>query len=499
MNPVLIDKDCGIIAGHGRVEAAKREGITEVPCVWVEHLTEAQKKAYILADNRLAEDAGWDEEMLSVELEELKELNFDIGVAGFEGDEWTRKTDDSAKVDEAKLTLQQQFLIFPSTIMDTRTGVWLERKRAWKNIGIKSEVGRGADDDKSADGLTFAKSAQTPAVYKAKNEYEDKIGRAVSWDEFSEEYPDVFELGGTSIFDPVLCEVIYRWFCPQNGKILDPFAGGSVRGVVASILGKNYTGVDLSERQINANVENWKEISSNFEDVKQPNWIIGDSTNIEALAQGEYDLIFSCPPYGDLEVYSNKEEDLSNKDYPDFLVLYEKIISSSIKMLKNNRFACFVVGDIRDKRGYYRNFVSDTIKIFLDNGMKLYNEAILIKGDGSMPMRIRRQFGKTRKMGKTHQNILIFCNGNPNESGVFDCENYGADINNYINNNCGKLALEHQKVLVFSKGDAKEASRDIPLPETEEDLIDFDNFDLVGQLIDAQINGEDNKGGENDG
>jgi DNA modification methylase len=87
VNPVLIDKDCGIIAGHARVEAAKREGLTEVPCVWVEHLTEAQKKAYILADNRLAEDAGWDFELLSVELEELKELDFDIGLTGFGADE----------------------------------------------------------------------------------------------------------------------------------------------------------------------------------------------------------------------------------------------------------------------------------------------------------------------------------------------------------------------------------------------------------------------------
>jgi len=87
VNPVLIDKDCGIIAGHGRVEAAKREGMTEVPCVWVEHLTEAQKKAYILADNKLAEMAGWDMELLSIELEELKELDFDIDLTGFGADE----------------------------------------------------------------------------------------------------------------------------------------------------------------------------------------------------------------------------------------------------------------------------------------------------------------------------------------------------------------------------------------------------------------------------
>jgi len=84
VNPVLIDKDYGIIAGHGRVEAAKREGIKKVPCVWVEHLTEAQKKAYILADNRLALDAGWDEKLLKLELEQLEVLDFDISLTGFE-------------------------------------------------------------------------------------------------------------------------------------------------------------------------------------------------------------------------------------------------------------------------------------------------------------------------------------------------------------------------------------------------------------------------------
>ena len=87
VNPVLIDKDNNIIAGHGRVAAAKAEGLTEVPCVMVEHLSEAQKKAYILADNRLAMDAGWDNELLAIEFESLKELNFDLNLTGFEAAE----------------------------------------------------------------------------------------------------------------------------------------------------------------------------------------------------------------------------------------------------------------------------------------------------------------------------------------------------------------------------------------------------------------------------
>ena len=84
VNPVIIDRDYNVIAGHGRIMAAKEEGITEVPCVYADHLTEAQKKAYILADNRMALDAGWDEEMLRVEIEALREMEFDPMLAGFD-------------------------------------------------------------------------------------------------------------------------------------------------------------------------------------------------------------------------------------------------------------------------------------------------------------------------------------------------------------------------------------------------------------------------------
>lgn len=84
VNPVIIDRDYNVIAGHGRIAAAREEGISEVPCVFVDHLTEAQKKAYILADNRMAMDAGWDEELLRVELEALEEMGFDLGMTGFD-------------------------------------------------------------------------------------------------------------------------------------------------------------------------------------------------------------------------------------------------------------------------------------------------------------------------------------------------------------------------------------------------------------------------------
>ena len=87
INPVIIDRDYGVIAGHGRILAAKEEGITEVPCVFADYLTEAQKKAYIIADNRMAMDAGWDEELLRVEIEALQAEAFDVSLTGFDPNE----------------------------------------------------------------------------------------------------------------------------------------------------------------------------------------------------------------------------------------------------------------------------------------------------------------------------------------------------------------------------------------------------------------------------
>lgn len=108
VNPVIIDRDFNVIAGHGRIAAAKEEGIIEVPCVFVDHLTEAQKKAYILADNRMAMDAGWDEELLRVEIESLKGMDFDVSLTGFDekelSDLFSNGDDSEAKDDDYDLT-----------------------------------------------------------------------------------------------------------------------------------------------------------------------------------------------------------------------------------------------------------------------------------------------------------------------------------------------------------------------------------------------------------
>lgn len=212
---------------------------------------------------------------------------------------------------------------------------------------------------------------------------------------------------GTSIFDPVLCEIAYRWFSPVGGLILDPFAGGSVRGIVASHVGRQYVGVELRKEQVDANNEQ-QHISLD----PKPAWTLGDSRNITSLCAGvQADMVFSCPPYADLEVYSDDPNDLSTLAYTEFRAAYIDIINKTCSLLKPDRFACFVVGEVRDKRGNYYNFVGDTISAFRAAGLEFYNEAILVTAIGSLPIRAGRAFRATRKMGKTHQNVLVFVKG----------------------------------------------------------------------------------------
>jgi len=144
-----------------------------------------------------------------------------------------------------------------------------------------------------------------------------------------------------------------------------------------------------------------------------PTWITGDSKEIETLTPGlKADFLFSCPPYADLEVYSDDPRDISNMDYPAFKATYRAIIAAACAKLKDDRFACFVVGEVRDKAGAYYNFLGDTIDAFRDAGLHYYNEIILVNSAGSLPLRAGRGFNAGRKIGKTHQNVLVFYKGN---------------------------------------------------------------------------------------
>ena len=209
-----------------------------------------------------------------------------------------------------------------------------------------------------------------------------------------------------SLFDPVLLEIIGEWFTVEKSKIIDPFNGGYEKHHVFSSLGHFYTGIELREEQYIVNVNHIKENEINSLCIND------DGKNVlNHVKENSQDLIFSCPPYYDLEVYSDDEKDASNQaSYNEFLDILDKAYSDSIKCLKDDRFACIVVGDVRDEKGFYYGFIDDVKSIFKKNGMNLYNEMILVESLGTLPQRVGR-YMNNRKIGKCHQNVLVFYKG----------------------------------------------------------------------------------------
>lgn len=402
---VVVNRRTGyLVDGHLRVAVAISRGETAVPVVYVD-LSPEEESLVLAALDPLAGMAVADEEALRMLLAEIT-VDSEALQAMLDGASGPPK--DAAAGAAARPSLADRFLVPPFSVLDARQGYWQRRKEQWLATGIRSELGRG-ENIPGVELLPRPEQRSCPDLMRG----EHIVGERLTWvvgsrpenemDDTSRKNlaagrmarpphgPTVTQnpdgtlsydpsnnggSSGTSVFDPVLCEIAYRWFSPPGGSVLDPFAGGSVRGIVASMLGRTYTGLDLSERQIEA----------------APNWIVGDSADIGALVSGKHDFLFTCPPYADLEVYSDDPRDISTMPYEAFLAAYRGIIAGATALLADDRFACIVVGDIRDRKGIYRNFVSHTIAAFEDAGLRLYNEAILVTAVGSLSIRVGRQF-----------------------------------------------------------------------------------------------------------
>lgn len=279
--------------------------------------------------------------------------------------------------------LTDKFVVPPFTVLDTKQQYWQDRRRAWKTLGLHPET--------IYDQVADHSETQT----------------------------------GTSIFDPVLCEVAYRWFSAPGAVVLDPFAGGAVRGVMAGILGRQYTGIELRSEQVADNREqaDWLEArcttvnSADRIDLGRPfvkpTWIEGDATQLRNIddAPAKADLIFTCPPYADLEVYSNDPRDLSTAPYATFRALLAQAVAAAAERLKNDRFAVVVLGEARHpKTGMPYDLITDMKLMARECGLPLYNELILLNSMGTAPVRSGGSM-RTRKITRVHQHVFVFVKG----------------------------------------------------------------------------------------
>lgn len=414
--PCVIDGEGVIIIGHCRYYAAKKLRMKAIPCIRAIDLSPEDVNRLRIIDNKTNE-SDWDTDALALE---LMELNFDDFDFDFEENNISRKYSDATPG-----ALKRKFIMPPFSVLDARQGDWQRRKRAWMQI-VRS--GSGRSDALLGQGLY--ELAQTTGA----------------------------NVTGTSIFDPVLTEVLINWYCPKGGRILDCFAGGSVRGIVSQFLQREYHGNDLSAQQIAANADQFEELKSSTDFFGQPlampHWYTGDSRDIDAIiAERDFDMLITCPPYGDLETYSDDPADISNMSYADFLVAYREIFAKSIAMLKDNAFVVVVVGEIRDRDGYYRDFIGDTVKAVEAGGARYYNECILITMGATLPLRAGRLFEQTRKLSNTHQKALVFLKSSGNEEALVEWMKTFDETR--------EITQMKKSILVFLKGNAKLAKADI--------------------------------------
>jgi len=204
-----------------------------------------------------------------------------------------------------------------------------------------------------------------------------------------------------SVFNPHLTQMILAAYCSNKSNIYDPFAGGGTRGYVSNKMGHNYFGVELRKEEVERINNMFNKWNLKF------NIINENSINYIPKKEG-FDFSFTCPPYYNLERYSNLDNDLSNyKDYNLFLRDIRKVLKNTFYSLKPNSFCVWVVGNFRNKEGEMTHLNGDIVKLAKDVGFKFWDE-IIWNGASSVALTRSGQFLSNRKAVRIHEYILIF-------------------------------------------------------------------------------------------
>lgn len=256
---------------------------------------------------------------------------------------------------------------------DSRT--WQDRKRWWAERGVVDDVGPRA----GAVGMVAT----------------GRHGRVSA---------------GVSRFDPHLAEVLYTWFCPPGGRVVDPCAGGPVRGMVAAHLGLAYLGVDLSAGQVAANRAVARGHAGDVSSL--PSWVCGDSAEVlTGIADGTADYVLTCPPYHNRERYSNDPRDLSVMRWAEFADTLRWIVAESVRVLRPDRFCTWVISDVRDHRGHLRGLPALTAQALRDAGAPVVNEQVLVAPAGTLAKTMRPAWEACRTVTRVHQVVLTAVKG----------------------------------------------------------------------------------------
>lgn len=393
-----------IIAGNHRTRVARRRGETTVPVLMID-VDDDQARRILLVDNRSNDRATYDEGELARLLADMAATDDGLAGTGWRNDDLTSLlraldiAENSAPAGEAFNRLRDRFVAPPFTVLDGRAGYWRDRKKRWIDWGLRSKTGR--EDHLLSPGLESALEIMQirqsirggTSVLKASDAARATASADAFW-------------SGTSIFDPVLAEIIYRWFCPPRGRVCDPFCGGSVRGAVASALGHAYAGYDLRPEQIQANMLQGAELALD----PMPDWRVGDARH--GVWDGSYDVLMTCPPYWFLERYSDDERDVSTAASVEaFTAGLADCLRPAIAALADDSFAVLVLGAMRDGHRLI-DLPGIGMDVMAAEGLVPYNDLVLLTPLASAALRAARNF-VTRKATTVHQRVVVAVKGDP--------------------------------------------------------------------------------------
>ena len=459
------------------------------PIIRASELSEDEQREFIIKDN--VGFGEWDMDALANEWE--AEDLVDWGLDVWNDESWQNGGDGSGDgsgsgngSDDAA-SLNDIFVVPPFSIFDTRQGYWQDRKKQWRErIGDMGE-------SRTAK-LVQSLEMRYKDLYTRTMKHRKELG--ITFKEYLEKYvpEDVREREdkkvlsqGVSLFDPVLSEICCKWFTPFEGaKMFDCFAGDTQKGLVFAMCGYEFTGVELRQEQVDINN---RVIADRGLPIK---YVCDDGQNVAKYFEPEsQDMLFSCPPYYNLEVYSDLPNDASNQGtYEEFLEILRNAYTSALTCLKEDRFAVIVVGDVRNKAtGAYYDFVGDIKRIFKEAGATLYNEIILVEMSSSAALRAAKSM-ESRKVCKTHQNVLVFYKGDPtNIKKVFKPITLSAEENEAMERLIGDVSEQEQPTDDGTAPDDDEANalmkelNDFRKPYMKERLIAYEHYGRIKECI----------------
>ena len=338
-------------------------------------------------------------------------------------------------------SLAGDFILPPFDVMSAQRGEWQARKRLWIDVLNLNAAALGRDEWLMNQGR--ANPVRQPDFYRQKNAWSQANGRDISTAEFGPLYvlpSDTSRIKDTtSKFDPVLAEISLAWYSSPGWRVFDPFGGGVERGLVSAYLGRPYVGVELRPEQveINQGVAAGLELGASLE------WVIGDAREARQLMEGRppADMVLTCPPYWNLEVYSDLPADLSNMDLDDFRIAMDVVIEASLAVLRPDRFAVMVMGDRRyGKERRWAHLPHMMVESFEDHGALLHNDIVLLTSLGSKPQIARYAFERRRTLMPLYEHVLVFCKGDPKKATAALGDVELVDANHFIGSG-GQFAL----------------------------------------------------------